>query len=585
MVHDPRTDEERAKRSARAVQMHAAGKSIRAIADELNVSRSTVQRDIATASAPVAVNRSTDHPARFSRRVTMADQQDPLMLFGSAMTVVQPPDALGDAWNKIDLSAETFEQLPPARIFDILRSASPDVSRAVWDYLRLLDPGHEITALHPGTEDPFPQAQAKLDEFIGNLADRYGSTKVLTGRLFMGALMRGAFFAELVLDETGRVPIDLVIPDAMSVRFRWVKDEETGEKRLQMCQWQGGELKSIERETVRYIPVDPAPGSPYGVAPIAPAVFPALFLIGLMGDVRRVIAQQGYPRTDIVLKLEAVREMVGQHATYKDLQKITEEILDSVAADYAYVGPEDAWFHTDATEIGQSAGAVSADGLRGIDAVIASLERMLVKALKTMPLMMGDAAGASEANANRQWEIYAAGIKSLQHLAESLLERLFTLALEAQGIRAKVAVRFAELRAAEELRDELTLQAKLSNAENMERLGFVDHDEASMHAVGHEATGTPKETGETAPGVDPNTPAGEQVERGKQRIVPVLRDKVEPEGDAESLGPLPATVTVDEADADRAIATWDAAMGEEWRGLLEAEVYDPDDDEDEDGDA
>ncbi len=49
--------------------------------------------------------------------------------------------------------------------------------------------------------------------------------------------------------------------------------------------------------------------------------------------------------------------------------------------------------------------------------------------------------------------VKAAGIKSIQQLAETLLERLLNLALQVQGIAARVRFRFAELRAAELLRD------------------------------------------------------------------------------------------------------------------------------------
>jgi hypothetical protein len=102
-----------------------------------------------------------------------------------------------------------------------------------------------------------------------------------------------------------------------------------------------------------------------------------------------------------------------------------------------------------------------------------------------MPLLMGITDGVSEANANRQWEIHTAGIKSLQHLAEALLEHFFELALQAQGIQANVEFRFAELRAAEELRDQQTLQLKITNYQALVDGGYVDRDEASLELVGH----------------------------------------------------------------------------------------------------
>jgi hypothetical protein len=110
---------------------------------------------------------------------------------------------------------------------------------------------------------------------------------------------------------------------------------------------------------------------------------------------------------------------------------------------------------------------------------------MLVRALKTIPLLFGVTDGVSEANANRQWEMYVAGIKAIQHLAEGLLEHLCTLALRAQGIPAVVQWRFAELRAAEMLRDAQTEQVELANVATKYQQGWIGQDEASQIAVDH----------------------------------------------------------------------------------------------------
>jgi len=529
-------------RALEAQKLVGSGLTKSEAARRLGVSRSTVARDleqirIRQAGANARVSKRPK--AKLSKRAPFVKKTQTGGLFQSPFTAIIPPSHINEHWNKLDLSSDTFEQMSPGKLFDVLRSTSPDVSRAVWDALRMLDPGHEIDAFYPGTDRPYPAAQTKLQEFIDTLVDRYGSMKVITGRLFMGAMTRGAFFAELVLDKDGRVPLDIALPDPYSIAYRLTKDDELGE-RYELVQWQAGEgYVNIERPTVRYIPLDPATGSPYGVAPIAPAVFPALFLIGLLGDVRRVIAQAGYPKTDLTVKLEGIKAMFPNGTEFAEIREELGGIIDDIAKDYSEVQPEEAYVHTDAVDVGQAKGVISGDALRGIDSVITALERMLIKALKTMPLLMGDPTNVAEANANRQWEVYAAGIKSLQHLAEALLGHLFTLALEVQGIAATVKLTFAELRAAEELRDAMVLAQKLSNAENMERLGYADRDEASMYALGHPAAvkappaqeePQPAATEEPATG----TPAGEQpepvddgTERRREAPEPTLRE-IEP---------------------------------------------------------
>jgi hypothetical protein len=85
--------------------------------------------------------------------------------------------------------------------------------------------------------------------------------------------------------------------------------------------------------------------------------------------------------------------------------------------------------------------------------------------------------------------VYAAGIRSIQHYTETLLGRLFTLALEAQGIQADVEFEFAEFRAGERLRDAQTESIEISNEQAKVNAGWTTDDEASETITGHKAQG------------------------------------------------------------------------------------------------
>lgn len=47
-------------------------------------------------------------------------------------------------------------------------------------------------------------------------------------------------------------------------------------------------------------------------APVGSALFPALFLLGLMQDLRRVIANQGYPRLDVSVAVDRLVVLVRE---------------------------------------------------------------------------------------------------------------------------------------------------------------------------------------------------------------------------------------------------------------------------------
>lgn len=559
------------------------GMSERAVADQLGTTRHAVRTakraapSAATSSQPTDDHAERRRPTGMARAVSPRGSVDTLSRWSGLRTILEPPEESVD-WALVDFDAHLLSHKRPWQIVDLLTTLSPEVARAVWDYLRLLDPGHEITATRPGTDEPDARAQQVLDETRTRISARHGSEKVMHARLFMGAVVRGAFFAELVLDKSGRLPVGLATPDPGTARFRRETDPVEGEV-WQLGQVVKGVFRPLTAATVAYLPVDPKPGSPYGRSLVVPAIFPALFILNLMTDLRRVVAQQGYVRPDIALSMEKLQAMLAGDGTsleavdFNDLMDTAQSLIQEAAGAFGSLKPDDGYFHLDLFTV-QTAHGVDASATRAAGDMLEALDRMTARGLKTNPLLMGMAEGVSEANANRQWEIFAAGIKSLQQLCEALLERLYGIALQVQGVAASVRVRFAELRSAEELRDQQTLQLKLTNAILMEQQGYADRDEASVLAVGH-AAALPAPLGpvDTADTTDPATTQGDGDGSGLRQVSGRAAEKVEPAGDADDLAPLPETVDVDAGDLADVAAIWDEEFAD-FAGLLEATVDD-----------
>jgi hypothetical protein len=162
-------------------------------------------------------------------------------------------------------------------------------------------------------------------------------------------------------------------------------------------------------------------------------------------------------------------------------------VIAEIETVYASLEPDDAYVHANTIKVNGSVGTLGAQALGMIDTLITKLERMSARAMKQMPLLLGIDESTTDANANRQWEIQAAGIKSIQHLCETMLEHLLGLALQAQGIQATVTFRFAELRAAEMLRDAMTEQMQIANARAKYNAGWISQDAAAQEITGHDA--------------------------------------------------------------------------------------------------
>lgn len=158
-----------------------------------------------------------------------------------------------------------------------------------------------------------------------------GTFDVVIGRLFTAAFFRRVVLcAELVLDERGRMPLDLAIPDPSSIRFQRKTDSVLGQV-WQAGQWRAYKFVVLDMPTFTYIPIDPMPGKPYGKPLAAPTLFASLFLLGMLHNLKRVIQQQGYPRLDLSVDIEQLVKIAPQIASNAQaFQQFTQTIIASV---------------------------------------------------------------------------------------------------------------------------------------------------------------------------------------------------------------------------------------------------------------
>lgn len=563
-------DDERAERREAIRKGLSEGASQRAIARALGISHRTVQKEIADMRADdTPPGRHLTNAAPVSptgtRAVRLVKRGGASALYTGAglPTILPPPDYL-NRWQFISSSETDWERLNAEELVSFLINTSPEVSRAVWDYQLLLNSGHEIDVYQPGTTDIHPQGTAALDAFIERLSEYHGSLKALAARLFMGPIMRGAFLAELVLSDDGRTPVDIATPDPATVRFMQVDDPTRGTV-WKPGQWQDGRFVLFNSPTVRYVPIHPEPDNPYGRPMLGTAIFPAVFIIGLLHDLRRVVAQQGWTRTHVQVKLDSLR------AAYRSLDDAAFEekvggVIEQIERELADLQPDDAYVTTDSVDVLRADGAVDASSLGGAGALLDTLERMTVRALKSTNVMMGVADAGSEARANREWEIFGDGVKTIQHYAEAIFEQLFEIALRVQGIDANVRMRFAAFRTADKLRDEQADSLRIRNAIEAERAGYIDANEAAQRAVGHDATGV--RLGDPLDGGAADDAVVLVAEPGENRAYTRAADD-----DSLSAGYRSAR----DAQIAGIMRTWESVFGgTKYAGLLNAEVVNAD---------
>ncbi len=408
-------------------------------------------------------------------------------LFGGAFAIVDP-DSPEEYWRTMTLENKTLELVPVETLAKLLTSLSPEVSAGHFMHMRFGNPGYEIAVTYPDSERPYKRGQQWLAAFIQRMDEQYGAFGVIPTKLLDGQFMRGAAMAELVIGSDGRTAVDLVTPDPITARFKQVDDPERG-KVWQLGQWRAGKWVSLDMPTIAYLPVDPAPGAaPYGRPLISPALFTPLFLLGLLHDIRRVVSQQGYNRLDINVNSERLFASMPTDVRSDPAKQMVyiNQVIAEIQEVYNSLEPDDAYIHTDVVEMNKPMGTATADSLRAVDTLIRGLERMAARALKVPNLFMGISESVTETHAKYMWFQFSQTIRSLQHNVETVLSRLLTLGLQADGIQAQASFKFANL-SPDKLNDARVEAVEIENEARKYEMGWTSQDEASEAVTGHAA--------------------------------------------------------------------------------------------------
>ena len=122
------------------------------------------------------------------------------------------------------------------------------------------------------------------------------------------------FFPELVLNEDATAPVDIALNNPLLAKFRRRNDPLRGWIwELGQDDGQGGFTSFEETRLVKYIGFDRTVDNPYGRPLVGPAVHSSLFLLGIISDLRRALANQGLSRIDYELQADELLRLIDRN--------------------------------------------------------------------------------------------------------------------------------------------------------------------------------------------------------------------------------------------------------------------------------
>ncbi|MCE5200442.1 hypothetical protein LLG39_15855, partial [bacterium] len=382
-------------------------------------------------------------------------------------------------YDRYDISKLEASALPASSLLALLPDLSADVGLAVWNILRLGSSGFNYTVKDSSGQDD-EAGKEILDRVVDQINDRSGGLGCLIVQWLMSGFLQGAVAGEVALADGLSNVDDFCVVDPFTITFRRGED---GKLIAEHNPPGGGPRVALNPAKFWYIPIDPWIDDPYGRPPAAPVLQEVWFDIAVITDLRKVIHNQGWPRIDI----KVVEEVLNANAPLgikNDPTKMAEWLearLAEVQAAYNALEPDDSFVHFDSVEIDQAA---ETGKLFDATAVMRVIERRMIKALKQLPILMASNEGTTETHGTVQWQIFVAGLKSLQDPIAFILERMMQLSLEVLGYQGRVECWFEPIRTTDRKADAEAEGLEISNAMRKWMLGWQTWEESAIEITG-----------------------------------------------------------------------------------------------------
>ena len=409
---------------------------------------------------------------------------------------------------------ETLRRIPEqTAAIEFLKKVNPDVSMALWNFVRLANQGHTMEFYSASGKKRLTEVEDMWREFAARIYEISNSgLDGLIDTLHHSAYMLGAMGTEVEVapDLTDITEVHVIKPQTIE----WKLEDRNGREVWIPYQHQAFKPVSLEKGKANFFwcPVDPDIDDPRGNLIMAPVLQAVDFQMQILNDLQAVLHHQGWPRNDISINLE--RLMTTMPPGIKNDKKKTAEWLDEnwtrIIRLLKRIGPDDDYVHYDDMTINMNQGANAGRSL-DVRAVSELVDIQTLSGAKQMAIFMNRNQGITESWGTVQFRIFCSGVASIQRGSKRLVEEMARLWLRVNGIQAtpKFTHNTIDWNSEEQRMTVNLLKEEFYQIAQL--MGWIDADTAAQEVMGAEkATGTPAPayTGEREPTESGNEDGG-----------------------------------------------------------------------------
>ena len=369
-------------------------------------------------------------------------------------------------------------------------AASPDLSAAVWAYVRLGIPDkfHVVARNMDGTfnRDATQLAQqliTRFDLLPDYITDGFTgpqSIRAVSESLARELIMYGSCSGEIVLDKA-RMPKR--IQPISTTQIKFVADAAS--KTLVPWQYIADQKIQLDIPTFVYVTLDQSLLNPYSESPIESAIKPAIQSEQFSADINRIISKVIHPRQKVKIDEEALRKHLSPEAQVDENVANAElnAIISSIESKINGLRPEDALVFLSSLDF-----VIENSSNSGLSTEYEVLQNIanarMSTGSKTNGTVLGFASGSSNIASSEILLFMKSATGAVKTPLEEFWSRVFTLSTRLFGLDVVVEFRYNAI----DLRPEAELlafqQTKQMIILEQLSLGLISDEVASLQLTG-----------------------------------------------------------------------------------------------------
>lgn len=383
-----------------------------------------------------------------------------------------------------------------SQAIEYLKRVNPDVSMAVWNFVRLANQGNEMHFYGLDGKTRRTDLESKWREFASRINEISNSgLDGLIDQLHYSSFLLGAMGVEVEVTPDRKDIYDVYPVKPQTIE--WELKEIKGRKTWVPFQYHMTKKVYLDKEHANFfwVPADPDIGDPRGTLTMTPVLQAIDFQMQILQDLQAVLHHQGYPRNDIEIVLERLMTYCPPHIKNnpKELQNWLNEQHNNIVNMMENIAPDSDYIHFDDVKINMTNGA---NGGRSLDvrAINELVDVQVLNGLKQLGTFANRSAGKTETWSTVEFLIMTQGIKSCQRGSKRLIEEIARLWLRVNGEQAIAKFKHGVVNWQSEEDKQTVALMKQEFYVIAQLMGWISGDKASQEVMGNKgAVGKPNE--------------------------------------------------------------------------------------------